>query len=92
MDIVEATKLINERATVNGRSFAEELIYLSETAGKYPDNIYDAFILVQNTVNIYFSYGARKARIEQFARDFKWLSQDFKDQMYNDTFVDANTY
>jgi hypothetical protein len=91
MDMIEATKLIQEQATANGRPFAEELIYISETL-KAPSDIYDAFIVYQNVVNIYFSYGARKARIEQFARDFKWLSQDFKDQMYNDTFVDAKTY
>lgn len=91
MDMMQATKLIQDQATANGRPFAEELIYISETL-KAPSDIYDAFIVYQNAINRYYSYGARKARIEQFARDFKWLSQDFKDQMYNDTFVDAKTY
>jgi hypothetical protein len=91
MDMVEATKLIQEQATANGRPFAEELIYISETLQASSD-IYDAFIVYHSTINRYFSYSARKAQIEQFARDFKYLSQDFKDQMYNDTFVNAKTY
>lgn len=91
MDMIQATKLIQEQATANGRPFAEELIYISETL-KAPSDIYNAFIVYQDTVNRYFSYGAKKAQIEQLARDFKWLSQDVKDQIYNNSFVNANTY
>lgn len=92
MDIVEATKLIQEQATANGRQFSDELICISETATAVPSNIYDAFIVFHNAINTYYSYSANRARVEQLARDFENLPTAIKDKIYTKTFKNANTY
>lgn len=92
MDITEATKLIQEQATANGRQFSDELICISETLTTVPRNIYDAFVLFQNTINTYYSYSANRARVEQLARDFENLPTATKDKIYTKTFKNAKTY
>ena len=74
MDIIEATQIIQDSATANGRSFKDEIIYISENLRNIKnEELYTAWTAWHNIANDYMSWGANKSRIQQLARDVKNL-------------------
>lgn len=92
MNIVTATTLIQEQATAAGRSFVDQVIYMSENISTFNDELYKAFVVFHDSMNGYFSYSANKARVQQMARDFDNLDQVTKDRMYNKLPINAKEH
>ncbi len=74
MDIVTATKIIQDQATVNGTSFDDEFWHIANNLKTVPKEVYRAWTLFHNSTNQYFSRAADRERIKQLARDMKKLT------------------
>jgi hypothetical protein len=71
MDIVTATKIIQDQATVNGNSFEDELWNISNNLKSCSQEVYDAWTELHIIVNEYFRRSADRSRIQRLAREVK---------------------
>ena len=73
MDIVTATKIIQEQADENGRSFDDEFWHIARNLKKsyIGEDVYKAWTVFQNSLNAYFSRQADRQRIQELARQMK---------------------
>jgi hypothetical protein len=76
MDIITATKIIQEQADSNGNSFDDEFWNIANNLTSCPKDVYAAWRVFHDATNEYFRRGADKVRIEQMARDVKKLNAD----------------
>ena len=74
MDIVTATKIIQEQAIMNGRTFDQEMLFRSENLSVCPKETYAAWTVLHNAMNEYLVQSADKSRIQQLACDMKNLN------------------
>lgn len=76
MDIVTATKLIQDQATANGTSFDDEFWAIANDLRTCSQDINDAWSVVHNLVNEYFRRQADRDRIHDLAWQVKGLNAD----------------
>lgn len=83
MDIVTATKIIQDQATANGTSFDDEFWSIANNLKSCSKDVYDAWTIFHNAVNAYIIRGADRSRVENLAREVKRL--DIDQQAYFDS-------
>jgi|APGre2960657423_1045063.scaffolds.fasta_scaffold25213_1 hypothetical protein len=76
MDIITATKIIQDQAIANGTSFDDEFWSMSNNLKYLSKDVYDAWTVFHNVVNESFAREIDQSRIAQLARDVKKLNAD----------------
>ena len=74
MDMIAATKIIQDQATANGTSFDDEFWAIANNLRSCSDNVYDAWSVIHNSVNEYFRRQADRDRIHDLAWQVKVLN------------------
>ena len=76
VDILTATKIIQEQATANGNSFDDEFWNIANSLQHWPKDVYTAWSVFHNSVNEYFVRSEDRSRIQRLAREVKGFNVD----------------